>query len=315
VTDIHEQAIVSREQAGDRLDKVAANLFDTFSRAQLSRFIAAGALTVNGHAQKGRFKLKGGESLELKAEREVREAWSQPEDIALDILYEDDDLLVLNKPAGLVVHPGAGNPAGTLVNALLHHRPGLDALPRAGIVHRLDKETSGVMVVAASDAAQLALTRAIGQRQVERRYLGITEGRMVSGQDVDMPIGRDPRVRTRQAVRDDGKPAFTEFRVLERWRLHTLVAARLGSGRTHQIRVHLQSIGFPLVGDRRYGARGRIPPGATMDVIETVRQFRRQALHAHTLAFKHPISESDIAFEAPWPDDMLGLAAVLRDDV
>ena len=311
---IDEQFLVPAELAGQRFDRAAASLFSSFSRVELKGFIDRGELTVDGAVRPPKSRLQGGEQLTLNAARPMREDWQQAEAIALNVLYEDDDLIVLDKPPGLVVHPGAGNPSGTLVNALLNHRGELAALPRAGIVHRLDKDTSGVMVVAASSHAHRFLTRAIARRTVSRQYIAICEGRMVAGQDVDAPIGRDPHVRTRQAVREDGKPAFTSFRVLERYRLHTLVHAELGSGRTHQIRVHLKSLGFPLVGDKRYGARGLIPKAATEAVIAGLRGFSRQALHAHTLEFEHPGSGDALAFEADLPGDMVALVDLLRED-
>jgi 23S rRNA pseudouridine1911/1915/1917 synthase len=315
MSSINLQQTVPPEYAGQRLDRVAALLFEDFSRAELSRWITAGELTVNGQASKPKAKVAGGESLALQAQRTVREAWQEPQAIEVDVLYEDDDLLIINKPAGLVVHPGAGNASGTLVNALLHRRPELTRLPRAGVVHRLDKDTSGVMVVAGSELAQVRLTRMIQDRKLSRAYVCVCEGRMVGGQDVDKPIGRDPRVRTRQAVREDGKPALTQLRVRERFRAHSLVDAFLQTGRTHQIRVHMQSIGYPLVGDRRYGFRGRVPNGASAALIDTLHGFPRQALHAAKLAFEHPVSAQALSFVAPWPDDFMDLVSALRVDL
>ncbi|MEM7097140.1 MAG: 23S rRNA pseudouridine(1911/1915/1917) synthase RluD [Pseudomonadota bacterium] len=311
---IIQQFEVPQALAGQRLDKVAATLFTEFSRAELARWITEGSLTKDGAACAPKAKVHGGELLLLEADRSVREMWDEAQSLALDVIYEDDDIIVLHKPAGLVVHPGAGNPAGTLVNGLLEHRAELRSLPRAGVVHRLDKDTSGVMVVAASQLALRQLTQMIQDRAVERRYLALCEGRMVAGVDVDEPIGRDPHVRTRQAVREDGKPAYTEFRIVQRFRVHTLLKARLGSGRTHQIRVHLKSIGFPLVGDRRYGARGRLPPAAAPELIRTLQGFKRQALHAHELEFSHPATQEPLHFSAPVPDDLRRLLDHLDQD-
>ncbi len=311
---INLQQVVPAGMAGQRIDRVAALLFADFSRAELSRWITAGELTVDGQSWKPKQKVAGGETLNLQAERTAREAWQDAQAMPLDVLYEDEHLLVLNKPPGLVVHPGAGNPDQTLVNGLLHHRAALKLLPRAGVVHRLDKDTSGVMVVAASEIAQLRLSRMIAQRKLSRSYVCVCEGRMVAGQDVDAPIGRDPHVRTRQAIREDGKTARTEFRVRERFRAHTLVDARLLTGRTHQIRVHMQSIGYPLVGDRRYGARGKVPSGADMALINLLHGFKRQALHAQELAFEHPESGAHMSFSAPWPADISVLVDALRED-
>lgn len=302
------------EFAGERADKVAAILFDEFSRALLTRWMSEGALTVDGLVVKPKTKLIGGERLALDAQAGPVEDWASAQPIEFSVLYEDEDLLVIDKPAGLVVHPGAGNPDGTLVNGLLAHRPALAGLPRAGIVHRLDKETSGLLVVAASLQAHTQLVRDLQARAIERRYLAVSEGRMVAGRDIDAPIGRDPRSRVRQAVREDGKPALTRVRVQERFRVHTLIEAQLATGRTHQIRVHLASIGYPLVGDRRYGARGRLPPGADADLIECLRTFPRQALHAWVLGLNHPASGEPLEFTAPIPGDLTQLIEVLRAD-
>ncbi len=300
--------------AGERADKVAALLFDEFSRAVLSRWLGEGALKVDGAVVKPKTKLIGGERLELDVLAEPAADWASGQPVEFGVLHEDDDLLVVIKPAGLVVHPGAGNPDGTLVNGLLQHRPALANLPRAGIIHRLDKDTSGLLVVAASREAHTQLVRDLQNRDIERRYLAVCEGRMVAGRDIDTPIGRDPRSRTRQAVREDGKPALTRVRVQERYRVHTLIEAQLATGRTHQIRVHLASLGHPLVGDRRYGARGRLPPGAASDLITHLRSFPRQALHAWMLGLNHPASGEALEFSAPIPDDLSRLIEALRVD-
>lgn len=308
------QLIVPAEYAGQRLDKVAATLLDEFSRVEVSKWIKEGSLTLDGQIVLPKLKLKGGETLALDAERTQREAWQEAQAIELDIVYQDEDVLVINKPVGLVVHPGAGNPSGTLVNGLLHHKAELSSLPRAGIVHRLDKDTSGLMVVASSPAAFTVLTAAVAERTMTRQYLAICEGRMISGQDIDLPIGRDPQSRTRQAVREDGKPAFTEVRVEERFRVHTLVRAKLQTGRTHQIRVHMAHVGHPLVGDTRYGAKRRLPAGGSEALTTRLRQFPRQALHARGLGFRHPISNEWLDFVVDLPPDMSELVELLRDD-
>ncbi|NKB97404.1 MAG: 23S rRNA pseudouridine(1911/1915/1917) synthase RluD [Pseudomonadales bacterium] len=311
------EATVPPELSGERLDKATALLFPEHSRAEITRWIQEGTVLLDGVQSKPKVRVKGGESVSLSAEAQVRDYWQEPEDIPLDIVHADDDILVLNKPAGLVVHPGAGNNTGTLVNALLFHYPDLSAVPRAGVVHRLDKETSGVMVVARNLATHHSLVEMIGARQVNREYLGLTEGRMISGRDVDEPIGRDPNVRTRQAVREDGKPAHTEFRVVERYRIHTLVRAKLGSGRTHQIRVHLKSIGYPLVGDKRYGARGKVPVAAATDLLtslQALQQVGRQALHAERLNFVHPGTSQSLDFVVPLAQDLADLRNLLLAD-
>ncbi len=314
LTRLKRTAEVPPELAGERADKVAAILFDEFSRALLTRWMSEGALTVDGAVVKPKTRLVGGERLALDAVAEPAEDWASGQSVAFTVLHEDEDLLVIDKPAGVVVHPGAGNPDGTLVNGLLEYRPALAQLPRAGIIHRLDKDTSGLLVVAASLQAHTRLVRDLQDRAIERRYLAVCEGRMVSGRDIDAPIGRDPHNRTRQAIREDGKQALTRVRVQERYRVHTLIEAQLATGRTHQIRVHLASVGYPLVGDRRYGARGRLPPAAGAELIEQLRSFPRQALHAWVLGLTHPASGEHLEFSAPLPDDLTRLIEALRAD-
>ncbi len=307
-------ACVPPDLAGSRVDRAAAELFDEYSRALIKRWIDAGELTVDGRAVKPKTRLNGGEHLRVSAAIEPREDWRAAQAVDFDVVYEDAELLVVNKPPGVVVHPGAGNRDGTLVNGLLRHRPGLELLPRAGIVHRLDKDTSGLLLVAATLVAHKQLTAQLAQRAVSRRYLALAEGVMVAGRDIDLPIGRHPQNRTRQAVRDDGRAALTRVRVLERYRVHTFIEATLATGRTHQIRVHLAAIGYPLLGDRRYGARGRLPPAADPALVEALRAFRRQALHAAQLGFAHPRSDEWLEFSAPLPADMAALKGLLAAD-
>jgi 23S rRNA pseudouridine1911/1915/1917 synthase len=311
---VSRSAIVPRALAGERVDRVAAELFDGFSRAVLARWIQAGRLTANGAAVRPRDKLRGGETLRLDAELEPREDWRSAQQVPFTVVFEDADLLVVDKPPGVVVHPGAGNPDGTLVNGLLLHRPELARLPRAGIVHRLDKDTSGLLLVAATETARTRLVAQLAARDISRRYLAVVEGCLTAGLDIDRPIGRDPALRTRQRVRADGRPALTRVRVLSTFRAHTLIEAQLETGRTHQIRVHLAHVGHPLVGDVRYGARLRLPPGADAATQTVLRGFRRQALHAWRLAFRHPVTGTDLAFEAPVPEDLAGLIDALAAD-
>ena len=318
---VHHEMVVHRQQidvppayAGQRVDRTAAELFDSFSRSQLNRWIREGALTVDGQVVKPDRKLFGGERLALDASIDLTDNWEEPQAVDFDILFEDADLLVVDKPAGVVVHPGAGNHDGTLVNGLLHHRPDLASLPRAGIVHRIDMDTSGLLVIAASARAHKALTSAIATHAITRRYCAVTEGRMVAGQTIDRPIGRDPRLRTRQSVREDGRSAVTKIRVEERFRAHTLITAELQTGRTHQIRVHVASIGYPLVGDTRYGARGVSPKAPHPEVLITLKAFHRQALHAAELHFEHPVYGDRLSFTARLPRDMAQLVSVLRQD-
>lgn len=311
---IRRSATVPPELGGQRVDRVAAELFDEFSRVLLSRWIQDGALTVDGAVVKPKTRVVGGERIDLDAELLPREDWRSAQPVPFRVVFEDDDLLVVDKPAGVVVHPGAGNPAGTLVNGLLAHRPALQQLPRAGIVHRLDKDTSGLLLVAANLASQRSLTRMLAARDIKRLYRAVVEGRMVGGLDIDRPLGRDPLRRTRQRVREDGRPALTRVRVLARFRVHTDIEARLETGRTHQIRVHLASVGHPLVGDGRYGARGRLPPGADAETVAVLRGFRRQALHAASLSLEHPRTGEPLSFTAPLPADMAQLLKVLAAD-
>ncbi|WP_043531613.1 23S rRNA pseudouridine(1911/1915/1917) synthase RluD [Litchfieldella xinjiangensis] len=307
----HER--IPNDLAGQRLDQVAATLFSEFSRERLKAWIKQGALTLDGHTARPKDKIYGGETLVLEAELEEDRRF-EPQAIELAIVHEDDDVLVVDKPAGLVVHPAAGNPDGTLLNALLHHDPALASVPRAGIVHRLDKDTTGLMVVAKTLAAQAALVEQLQARTVSREYDAVVTGVMTAGGTVDAPIGRHPKDRKRQAVTTAGKPALTHYRVTERFRAHSHVRCRLETGRTHQIRVHMAHKRFPLVGDSIYGGRLKLPPGADEALKDLLREFPRQALHARRLAFLHPTSGRKLTFRADLPDDMLMLLDYLRND-
>ena len=237
-----------------------------------------------------------------------------PEAIALTIVHEDEDLLVIDKPAGLVVHPGAGNPAGTLQNGLLAHDPNLAAVPRAGIVHRLDKDTTGLLVVAKTLTAHQALVAALERREISRTYEAICHGVMTGGGEVEAPIGRHPRDRLRMTVRDNGRPALTRYRIIERFRAHTHARVELETGRTHQIRVHMAHIRHPIVGDPLYGGRPRLPKSPSVALVAALRDFKRQALHARRLELSHPVSGAQLTFESPLPSDMRALVEILRAD-
>ncbi|MDT8880938.1 23S rRNA pseudouridine(1911/1915/1917) synthase RluD [Halomonas saccharevitans] len=310
---LEAQHRVPERMAGQRLDQAAAELFADFSRERLKSWIKSGALTLDGQPAKPKDKVYGGEALVLAAEI-ADDTRFEPEDIPLTVVYEDDEVLVIDKPPGLVVHPAAGNPDGTLLNALLHHDPQLATIPRAGIVHRLDKDTSGLMVVAKTLAAQTALVEQLQARSVSREYDAVVVGVMTAGGTVDAPIGRHPRDRKRQAVNASGKPAVTHYRVVERFRAHTHVRCKLETGRTHQIRVHMAHVRYPLIGDPVYGGRLKMPAGADDQLKEILREFPRQALHARKLAFVHPESGERMAFRAALPDDLLMLLDFLRED-
>jgi 23S rRNA pseudouridine1911/1915/1917 synthase len=310
----HLNTTIPHELAGRRFDQALAELFPDYSRSRLTTWIKSGAARLNGETVAPRQIVHGGESIELEVRLE-REIGAQPEEIPLDIRYEDADLIVVNKPAGLVVHPGAGNAAGTLQNALLHHDPKLAEIPRGGIVHRLDKDTSGLMVVARTMRAHTSLVEQLSARDVHRQYAAIVYGAMVAGGRVDMPIGRHPHDRLKQAVREDGRDAVTHYRVRERFRTMTLVECRLETGRTHQIRVHMAYVRHPLVGDAQYGGLLKLPKGAGEQLVAALRAFKRQALHAERLEFAHPKTGKPVTVEAERPADMETLLAALRADV
>jgi len=296
--------------AGLRVDQVAADLFPDYSRARLQQWIREGALTVDGQAARPAQRLAGGEWLDLRAEPDVEDRVI-PQNLPLNVLFADLHLLVLDKAAGMVVHPAAGNRDRTLQNALLHFDPGLASLPRSGIVHRLDKDTSGVMVVARSLKAHASLVAQLQERSMSRVYETVVHGHPPTAGTVDAPIGRHPRDRQRMAVVTRGKPAVSHFRLLTRFAHFSHLEVSLESGRTHQIRVHLQHIGFPLVGDPVYGKRVRARDGVTPEAVEAVTNFPRQALHARRLHLKHPDSGQACAFEAPLPGDLVRLLETL----
>jgi 23S rRNA pseudouridine1911/1915/1917 synthase len=306
-------AQVPAQAAGRRFDAVIAELFPEFSRSRLAEWIKGGQARLDGRAVRPRDPVRGGEAVTLEVVLAVQTT-DVAEDIALDILYEDDAVFVLDKPAGLVVHPGAGNPAGTLVNALLHRDPALATLPRAGIVHRLDKDTSGVMVVARTLPAHTALVAQLSARDVHRQYLAVVVGALVAGGTAEGAIDRHPRDRLRMAVREDGREAVTHYRLRERFRAHTSLECRLETGRTHQIRVHMAHLKHPIVGDPLYGGPLKLPRGATPELVEALRGFRRQALHAEVLEFAHPLTGAPVRCSAPVPADLRDLLQALRAD-
>ncbi|MHB8454528.1 MAG: 23S rRNA pseudouridine(1911/1915/1917) synthase RluD [Acidiferrobacterales bacterium] len=307
-------ASVPPEYAGQRLDQALTGLFPDFSRSQIQKWIRSGQVQVDSELPRARDRVRGGEAVRVSVQETPTAPW-QPEAIPLDILYEDEHLLVIDKPAGLVVHPAAGNWAGTLLNALLGHDPALRHLARAGIVHRLDKETSGLLVVARSERARRDLIDQLSHRTLEREYLAIVCGIMVAGGTVDAPIGRHRVHRTRMAVSTAGKSAVSHFRVEARYRAHTLLRVKLESGRTHQIRVHMAHLQFPILGDPVYGGRLQIPRDSSGSFAGALRLFRRQALHATRLGLVHPVTGETMHWTSPMPADMGALVAALESDM
>ncbi len=297
--------------AGRRLDHVLSELLPEFSRSRLQQWVRQGWVTVDGRVARPRDRLSGGEDLHVRVLRE-RTIPDLPQALPLEIVFEDEHLLVVNKPSGLVVHPAAGNPDGTLLNRLLHHAPELATLPRAGIVHRLDKDTTGLLVVAKTLPAHKGLVEQLQARSIKREYRALVVGVLVTGGTVEGAVGRHPVERTRMAVVSGGKPAVTHYRVIERLPAHTFLKVELETGRTHQIRVHLAHIRHPLVGDPLYGGRPRLPKGGTEDQIRALQGFRRQALHAVRLRLTHPVSGQVLEWEAPIPEDFRGLLSALR---
>ena len=301
------------ELQGLRLDQALARALPQYSRARLQSWIEAGAIHVDGRRPRAKDKVVGGERVEIEAQLEV-DAQVAPEAMPLEIVFKDRALFVINKPAGLVVHPGAGNTRHTLQNALLALDPKLAVVPRAGLVHRLDKDTSGLLVVARTPEVHTTLVAALAEREIERHYIALCSGVMTGGGTVDEPIGRHRSQRTKMAVRSDGRPSVTHYRLMKRFRAHTLLHVQLESGRTHQIRVHLAHIGYPVVGDPVYGGRRRFPAAASPALIAELEAFTRQALHAARLKLAHPITGKEVEWEAPLPADMAHLVAVLEAD-
>jgi len=302
------------EFAGRRLDAALAELLPEYSRTRIQRWIEAGAVRVNGlFAVRARDVVVGGETATVEARIEA-DTTVRPEKLPLDIVHQDAAVIVINKAPGVVVHPGAGNREHTLQNALLAHDARLARVPRAGLVHRIDKDTSGLLVVARTIAAHTALVAALAAHEIEREYLAVCLGKMTGGGTIDEPIGRHRTQRTKMAVRGDGREAVTHYRIEKRFREHTLARVRLETGRTHQIRVHLAHVGYPIVGDPVYGGRRRLTAGASPALSAALGAFSRQALHAARLTFTHPKSGKSVNFTAPLPADLAGLLAALERD-
>jgi len=304
----------SPDFAGRRLDVALAALLPQYSRTRIQRWIEDGAVQINGlTAVKPRDVVTGGETATVEARIEA-ETGVKAEKLPIDVVHQDAAIIVINKPPGVVVHPGAGNREHTLQNALLAHDKLLRNVPRSGLVHRIDKDTSGLLVVARTLAAHTALVAALAAHEVEREYLAVCTGVMTGGGTVDEKIGRHRTQRIKMTVRSDGREAVTHYRLEKKFRAHTLARVRLETGRTHQIRVHLAHIGYPIVGDPVYGGRKRVPKGATPALIKALDAFQRQALHAAKLSFTHPKSGKAVSYEAPLPKDLKGLLAALAKD-
>jgi len=305
------QIIIPNRMTGARLDASLAEMLPDYSRSKITAWIKSGDALVSGKIFKPKDKAIGEEIVFLTLNQKQSNDWT-PEEIPLNIVYEDEDIIVINKQFGLVTHPGAGNWNGTLANALLYYDPTLSRLDRAGIVHRLDKNTSGLMVIARNEKSQRYLVEQLQSHLVDREYSAIVYGHMIAGGTVDEAIGRDPKDRVKQAVLSSGKDAITHYRAINRFKSHTHVKAILETGRTHQIRVHLSHVGHPLIGDPMYGGRVRFPKKASDELKQELLSFKRQALHSKKLSLIHPISGESMSWKAPLPDDMLMLLEVLK---
>ena len=307
------KAQVTDEQAGHRIDQVAARLFPDYSRARLQAWMKTGELTVNGQRCKPRESALAGSWLVLDATLQSAENWAA-EAMPLSIVYEDEELLVIDKQAELVVHPAAGHHQGTLVNGLLHYCPTLESLPRAGIVHRLDKDTTGLMVVAKNLKSHHALVKQLQSRSVSRQYEAVVQGVMTAGGTISAPLARHPVHRIKRAVSAGGQEAITHYRVVQRYAAHTHIRVNLETGRTHQIRVHMAHLKYPIVGDPLYGGRYRVPPNCAGELAGALETFKRQALHASELKLVHPATKLECRWEARLPDDFAGLLSLLHQD-
>jgi len=311
---------VPAELAGKRIDQAIAQCLSGYSRSRIQQWFKSNHILLNGENPKPKEKVWGGEEIEIQLQDAIADAADErwdAQDIPLNIVYEDESVIVINKPAGLVVHPGAGNMDGTMVNALLHHAPELSQIPRAGVIHRLDKDTSGILVVTRTLTSHNSLTQQLQAREFNREYQAFVIGVMTAGGTVDAPMGRHPTHRTRMAVlphSNSAKEAITHYRVQQRYRAHTLINVKLETGRTHQIRVHMAHIKYPIIGDPVYAGRFRIPPNSSPDFIEQLGAFKRQALHAKTLGFIHPETEEYIEWSVEMPQDMLNLRTLLEED-
>lgn len=314
MTTIELSAQVTEQQIGLRLDQACAQLFPDYSRSQIQSWIKAGDVSIDQKVcKKPREKVQHEQTIHIATTLVAQDNWAAQE-IPLNIVHADDSLIIINKPIGLVVHPGAGNPDKTLVNALIHHYPELAELPRAGIIHRLDKNTSGLLVIARNLKAHHALTKELQAREVHREYLALVYGEMISGGTINEPIGRDANHRIKMSITHGGREAITHYRIEERFSRYTLLRVQLDTGRTHQIRVHLTHINYPIVGDKIYGKRQNISPKITPELQSALKKFHHQALHATKLGLTHPDTQEPMSWEVPPPNDMQELITLMRDN-
>lgn len=304
--------VVPIEMAGKRLDQVLSELLPDYSRTRLQSWIKQGAVKVNGKSCKAKEKMIGEEVLDIEIQESEEVSW-QGQAIPLNIVYEDEAIIIVNKPIGLIVHPGAGNPDKTLVNALLNYDPKLNLVPRAGIVHRLDKDTSGLLVVARTLIAHHHLVEQLQNRQMHREYQTLVKGELISGSTIDQPIGRHPIHRTKMAISPHGRPSVTHYRILQKFRHLTLLKVQLETGRTHQIRVHLAAINHPIIGDQVYG-RFYLPANCSETLRNALQNFKHQALHAWKLTLTHPLTNQELEFTADPPADMQELIDLLKKE-
>lgn len=309
---IQLKLVIPEQLAGTRADRALAQLLPDYSRSRLKNWLLSGQIKINGEIYPPKQHLLGNEAVTVDAELAEETQW-QGEDIALDIVHEDDALIIINKPAGLVVHPAVGNQQHTLVNALLHHCPALENIPRAGLIHRIDKDTTGLLVIAKTIEAHHKLVQQLQAKTMQREYEAIVQGEFISGGTINEPLGRHPRHRVKMSVIESGKPSVTHYRILEKFPHYTRVKLNLETGRTHQIRVHMAHINHPLIGDQTYGGRFKLPKGASEDLRSGLRGFKRQALHAKQLSFIHPETDEPVTYSAPVPDDMKTLLQLLRE--
>lgn len=307
--------LVSPDSYGQRIDVVLAQLFPEFSRTQLTTWLKAGAITINQHVYQPKDKVQGGEIILMNIPETKFIEQDEAEDIPLNIVFEDEHLLIINKPVGLVVHPGAGNRQHTLVNALLHHAPELNQLPRAGLVHRLDKDTTGLLIIGKNLTSYTHLVRQMQARQIQRRYIALVYGRIIAGGTLDTAYGRDPRNRLKMAVLHEGKQAIIQYSVRQRYQHFTLLDVQLLTGRTHQIRVHMSYIKHPIVGDPLYRGSRNIPQNIDLELQQALQHFKRQALHATSINFLHPDTNHELTFTIPLTDDFQSLLTLLETDI